>query len=72
MKEIEAVSIEKINEIIEKREPRGLFLAREPKGARKRLFIAVDNSDGKAWTEEFEKFSEARKWLKGEVNGVRF
>lgn len=63
--EIEAVSVEKINEIVERQEPIGLFLAREPKGTRKRMFIAVDNSTGEAWTEEFEKFSEARKWLRG-------
>lgn len=65
MKEYETVSIEKIDEIIEKREPLGLFLAREAKGKRKRMFIAVDNATGEAWTEEFEKFSDARKWLRG-------
>ena len=66
MEEIETVSIEKISEIIRKRKPIGLFLAREPKGVRKRLFIAVDNSTGNAWAEEFENFLDARKWLKGE------
>lgn len=66
MKEYETVSIEKINEIIENRKPLGLFLAREPRGTRKRMFIAVDNTTGEAWTEEFEKFSDARKWLRGE------
>ncbi len=63
--EIETVSIEKIDEIIKKRKPQGLFLAREPRGTRKRMFIAVDNSTGQAWTEEFEKYTEARKWLIG-------
>lgn len=66
MKEYETVSMEKINEIIRNMKPLGLFLAREPRGTRKRMFIAVDNSTGEAWTEEFEKFSEARKWLRGD------
>ena len=30
------------------------------------MFIAVDNETGEVWTEEFEKFSDARKWLRGE------
>lgn len=65
MKEYETVSIEKMNGIIENRKPLGLFLARETRGTRKRMFIALDNTTGEAWTEWFEKFSKARKWLGG-------
>lgn len=66
MKEYKIVSIETIGEIIKNKKPLGLFLGRESIGTRKRMFIAVDNETGEAWTEEFEKFSEARKWLRGE------
>lgn len=64
--EIESVPIEKLNEIIETRKPKGLFIAREPKGKRKRLFIAVDNLDREAYTEEFEGYIKAIRWLRGE------
>lgn len=63
MENIESVPYEEINIIIETKKPRGLYIAREPKGKRKRLFIAVDNSTGEAWTEKFEEFIEAVNWL---------
>lgn len=63
MENIQSVSYEEINIIIESREPLGLYIAREPKGKRRRLFIAVNNLTGEAWTEEFEEFIEAVKWL---------
>lgn len=61
--EIESVPIEKLDEIIKERSPRGLFISREKKGKRKRLFIAVDNVDGEAYTEEFEEYKQAMRWL---------
>lgn len=61
--EIESIPIEKLNEIIETRKPKGLFIAREPKGKRKRLFITVENVDGEAYTEEFEEYKQAMRWL---------
>lgn len=64
MKEIETVPIERLNEIIVTRHPRGLFLSREKRRGRQRgMFIAVDNSTGDAWTEEFKSWILAEKWL---------
>ena len=54
--------------VIEARRPLGLFLARatakSQPGAR---WIAVDNSTGDAWTEEFGSERAARAWLVGEI-----
>lgn len=54
--------------VIEARRPMGLFLARatakSQPGAR---WVAVDNSTGDAWTEEFGSESAARAWLVGAI-----
>ena len=54
--------------VIEARRPLGLFLARatakSQPGAR---WIAVDNSTGDAWTEDFLSESAARSWLVGAI-----
>lgn len=54
--------------VIEARRPLGLFLARAAAkslpGAR---WVAVDNSTGDAWTEEFVSESAARAWLVGAI-----
>ena len=52
------VSEEKMNSIIETREPRGLFL--HDTGIE---VIGVDNSTGDAWTEEFPDRVECLLWL---------
>lgn len=52
------VSKEKINEIIETREERGLFLTQDGD-----KYIAVDNTDGEAWTEEYNDITEAVQYL---------
>lgn len=41
--------------------PIGLFYLQ------KGLIVAVDNSTGDAWTEQFYKFDDAIKWLSGEI-----
>ena len=54
--------------VIEARRPLGLFLARataeSQPGAR---WVAVDNSTGDAWTEEFLSEPSARGWLAGAI-----
>jgi len=68
MNEIEVVSIDKLNEIIKIREPRGLFLSREKrKGRVKGMFVAVDNLTGDAWTEEFKELEDAEDWLNRKI-----
>ncbi len=37
----------------------GLYYLRAPDG----IFVAIDNSTGHCWVEEFSNFSEARQWL---------
>lgn len=45
-------------------EPRGLFLCEDTVDG-KVVWVAVDNRDGKALTEEFNLKFQARAWLKG-------
>ena len=58
---IKRVSPEMLDEIIERRTPNGHFLAKEG-----RKWVAVDNSTGDAWTEEFSRERQAIRWLRGE------
>ncbi|MCM3390008.1 hypothetical protein LG296_20870 (plasmid) [Ureibacillus chungkukjangi] len=53
------VSAEQIYSIIETYQPLGLFYYQESQN----LYVAVDNSDGKAWTEEFKSEQDCIKWL---------
>ncbi|MDE7245418.1 MAG: hypothetical protein K2O18_15790 [Oscillospiraceae bacterium] len=48
--EIQQVTARRLREIIRQYIPRGRFLARE--GQR---WVAVDNSSGEAWTEDFRQ-----------------
>ncbi|MCT3693476.1 hypothetical protein HZP84_16195 [Elizabethkingia anophelis] len=71
------VSLIEVNEIIEKRSPRGKFYCHTMKdpihyikdsGAHdfledEDLFIAVDNSTGDAWTEEFDIYEDMKSWF---------
>ena len=45
---------------IDLRIPLGLFLTKEG-----RKWVAVDNSTGDAWTEEFSRKRQAVRWLRG-------
>ena len=47
--------------VIDLRTPLGLFLTKEG-----RKWIAVDNSTGDAWTEEFYQKHQAIRWLLGQ------
>ena len=54
--------------VIEARRPMGLFLARATAESRPGArWVAVDNSTGDAWTEEFGSESAARAWLVGAI-----
>ncbi|WP_314060140.1 hypothetical protein [Empedobacter brevis] len=79
MNEIIEISQIECEKIIEKREPLGLFIVHttkrpievlEDSGFKtfledEDLFIAVDNSNGDAFTEEFDAYKLAIKWLTG-------
>ena len=57
---IHRVSPKKLTDVIDRRAPLGLFLTREG-----RIWVAVDNSTGDAWTEEFRWKRQAVRWLRG-------
>ena len=57
---IQRVSSELLGRIIEHRIPSGLFLTKEG-----RKWVAVDNTTGDAWTEEFSRKRQAVRWLRG-------
>ena len=57
---IQRVSSELLGRIIEHRIPSGLFLTKEG-----RKWVAVDNTTGDAWTEEFSRKHQAIRWLRG-------
>lgn len=54
-----------LSEIIETRKPLGLFLAHDYQSGK---FVAVDNKNGEAWTEEFPTERTAINWLDNEDN----
>ena len=58
---IKRVPRRKIQKIIDSYQPHGCFLAKG--GSR---WIAVDNSTGDAWTEDFSSKHDAIRWLRGE------
>ena len=58
---IKRVSPKKLTDVIDRRTPFGLFLTKEG-----RKWVAVDNSTGDAWTEEFSRKRQAVHWLRGE------
>lgn len=59
MKDIEKVTVEAIRQIIETRQPRGLFYTKEAR----RLYGGVDNSYGDAFTEAFPSRRKCLRWL---------
>lgn len=56
---INLVSRNEARAIIRDREPKGLFLEIPESGA----FVAIDNSKGEAWAEDFNNLSEAVSYL---------
>ena len=57
---IHRINPEQLLYVIDFRVPLGLFLAKEG-----HKWVAVDNSTGDAWTEEFPRKRQAVRWLKG-------
>lgn len=57
---IQRVRSEFLGRVIEHRSPSGLFLTKEG-----RKWVAVDNTTGDAWTEEFSRKRQAVRWLRG-------
>ena len=57
---IQRVSSGILGQVIEQRTPCGLFLTKEG-----RKWVAVDNTTGDAWTEEFSRKRQAVRWLRG-------
>ena len=57
---IKEVALEVLANIIAERKPLGLFYSKEGSS-----FIAVDNSTGEAWTEEFENLKDCINFLQG-------
>lgn len=60
MMEIKKITPEEASNLIETREPKGLFYTIEDG-----LFIGIDNRSGDAWVEEFISLSGCKKWLVG-------
>ena len=58
---IKRVSPEFLGKVIEERILCGHFLTKEG-----HKWVAVDNSTGDAWTEEFTRKRQAIRWLRGE------
>ena len=60
MKDVEKMKLVALRHIIDTRQPRGLFIARESR----RLWVGVDNSHGDAWTEAFRSRRQCLRWLR--------
>lgn len=58
---IQRVPIWQIQNIIEYRHSNGYFLSQSGS-----LWVAVDNSTGDAWTEDFDSKYQAIHWLRGD------
>lgn len=58
---VKRISPKKLTGVIERRTPPGLFLTKEG-----RIWVAVDNTTGDAWTEGFSRKRQAIRWLRGE------
>lgn len=57
---IKRVSSKQLLSVIDHRTSLGLFLTKES-----RKWVAVDNTTGDAWTEEFFRKRQAIRWLRG-------
>lgn len=61
--DIELVNHEKALQIIESREPLGLFISKDGE-----KYVAIDNQTGDAWTEEFNSLYVANCCLTGSMD----
>ena len=67
MYEIKKVNKQEASDIINNREPLGLFYILS-KVANKKIYTGIDNNRGDAWTEEFESLYYCKRWLMGYFN----
>lgn len=65
-KKIQIISKTTMNHIVSKRDALGLYLALEDNDDGTPRIVACDNSDGKAYIEEFKDLPAAVAWLHGE------
>lgn len=65
MFEIETIKHEDAIQIIETQKPIGLFITKDGD-----KYIAIDNSEGHAWTEEFRSLYVADCWLTGDIEST--
>lgn len=57
---IHRIRLKQVLNVIDYRTPLGLFLMKEG-----HTWVAVDNSTGDAWTEDFARKRQAIRWLRG-------
>lgn len=57
------ISPEKAMDIIETRRPLGEFVVKNCSGQQGKAFVAIDNSTGDAWAEEFDELKYCIGWL---------
>lgn len=57
---IQVISKEKASDVIEYRNPFGLFMVKEGD-----VWVGIDNTDGDAWTEDFQSKKDCENWLLG-------
>lgn len=60
---VQWISAAKAIDIVVIRDPIGLFICRD---ILHKLYVAIDNSTGDAWVEEFKYYEDAVKWLSGQ------
>lgn len=65
MESVTFIDLVYLSDIIAQREPRGKFWSIE-----NGVYIAVDNSTGEAWTEEFKSLPECIDWLENSAREV--
>ena len=61
--DIRIIDIERAHRIIEARKPTGKFMT-----INNSMIVAIDNTSGDAWTEDFNNFLVAYKWITGEID----
>ena len=62
MSKVYRVKTKQLIDVIDYRVPLGLFLTKSDG-----KWVAVDNSTGDAWTEEFSRKRQAVRWLLGKL-----
>lgn len=60
---VQWISAAKAYEIASTMDPIGLFIHHD---VLREVYVAIDNSTGDAWVEEFKYYEDAVKWLRGQ------